>query len=882
LWILETATSSQYEYEQQYAQEEFEEKPQNRALGRWLIPIGLVLLAVVLYAGAFNFERLYSWDDNRYLNENDLIRDLSPQGIWNLTTQRYFAANIPVTLFSYAIEYHLWGLESSGYHVTNVILHALNGLLVYYFLARLLKNRAVALLAAIIWIVHPVQVESIAWISQRKNLLSMLFTLLAFLAHMSSAEEDAPRRWLPIAWVMYLLAAFAKPAVVGVPVLFMAYDFFYARKSIRQTILRNIVPLAIGIASALLIVLAHDEGGGIKAYRGDSFFTTFQIMLIVYWDYLVALIAPTHLDNYYIYNLITLEQNGFSVILGLLLLIVMIIIALRSIFRWMRTGEDPFGLFAILWIVLFMLPVSNIIPIAIERADRYMYFPTVVVFAVIGMLMVRLWAWGEQDVRVRHVLSGLVVAIILPLVILTGQRIPVWESSKTLWEDHLADNETSQTGWLNLGVYYFNTELYDSATPVFDRLLELNPRHFKGNRFVANIALAQGRYNDALPFYQRAIQANPSDGLTYHFVGQTYLRMGDNARAAEAFRRAVELDPALTASYPLLGQTARRAGELELARDALTVALQNNPNNLEIASELCLALAALGDIENALSQCQRTVQAEPQNATYLSRFAQVLALNGQSDDALQASQQAVELAATAETYRVLGEVLADRGEIGQAVTAIRQAGELATQVEDYSDAIRHFQAALNYNASDALTYVGLAKTYVSLNQPDTALETFRRALDISPDSVEIYLDFGGAARRHRDYELARDVLMIGYQVSSSNVDLLIELCGVMADLEEYQLAVDFCRQSVQLSPDNGFAYGLLAHILLLNNQPEEALPAAQRAAELSPDRSLSFRVLGDALSGTGNNEQAITAYQQAVALDPNNRLAVAQLESLAN
>lgn len=681
LLIVETAIpSTSPEEEYVYEQEQEQEQTRLRLRWDWLIPIALAVVAILVYADTFDYQILYSWDDNRYLNENHLIRDLSPGGLWSLMTERYFAANIPVTLLSYAIEYNIWGLDSGGpYHVTNVLLHAINGALVYFFLMRLLNQRIAALLAALIWVVHPIQVESVAWISQRKNLLSMMFTLLAFLAHMRSADDDAPRWALPTAWGMYLLAAFAKPAVVGVPFLFMIYDFFFARKTIPQTLVRNAVPLAIGAASAALILFAHDEGGGIKEHRGGSIFVTAQIMLMVYWDYLVALVNPSNLNNFYLYPLELLEQQPLRVLLGGLLLLTMLGIAVASLLRWWRTREAPLAMFAIAWIVLFMLPVSNIVPIAIERTDRYMYFPTVVIFAGIGLLFVRLWAFGARDERMRYVLSGALVALIFPLLFLTAGRIPVWTSSETLWRDHLTDYPLSNTGWLNLGVYYFNEQEFDRATPVFQRLLEINPTHFKGNRFMGSIAFNEGRLDEAVQYYQTAIRSDASDPLTYAYLGRTYSRANQPAEAVTAYRAMVERDPDgdMAWTYADFGNVALRIEDHNLAVQVLEAALRRDANNAQAASDLCAALSELGQLQEAVTYCQRAVDIAPQNGFYLGRLAHVMLLADQYEEALPVSLRAVEVSPNSTlAYRVLGDALAGVGDTEQAVRAYQQAVEL--------------------------------------------------------------------------------------------------------------------------------------------------------------------------------------------------------------
>jgi len=637
---------------------------------QWLLPAGLFLLALLVYANTFQHGMMYSWDDNRYLRENMLLRDPSPGAIVQIFSQFYFAAYIPVTLLTYWIEYNIWGLEPSGYHVVNVVLHALNSALVYLFLARLLKNRAVAALAAVLFVIHPLQVESVAWISERKNLLSMLFTLLAFLSHIRSAEPDGGRRWLALTWFLYLLAALSKPTVVGIPLLFMAYDYLWAGLPLRDVIRRNVVPLAIAAAAAVLIIVAHAEAGGIKEYRGNSPVVTAGIMLMVYWDYVVSLVAPFNLNNFYLYDVSMLNQHQLSVVLGALLVIGSVV------FAWKQPLGRPFSLFAVLWIWLLMLPVSNIVPIAIERADRYIYFPGVAIFALVGLAVERLW-YARTTPTWRYGVTAAVAVAIGGLSMLTIQRNQVWTTEGTLWIDHLQDYPDSQTGWLNLGVYYYNELAFEQAKESFEQLLRRNPNHFKGNRFMGHIAIRTGNYADAIPYYERAAQVDPTDPITQNYLGLAYFRTGNYASALEAYRRTIELDQSYDEAYLNLGISALQTGNNSLAAEALAIATERQPENALALSEYCAALTNLDRMDEAIEYCAAAARLEPTNGLFVGRYAHLLLLQDRAQEALPVAEQAVSVAPELSlSYRVLGDALASLEREEEAISAYRQALEL--------------------------------------------------------------------------------------------------------------------------------------------------------------------------------------------------------------
>jgi protein O-mannosyl-transferase len=715
----------------------------------WLIPLGLALLAIALYANTHGFQLMFSWDDNRYIKENMLLRDGSLQGIINVWTQVYFAAYIPTTIFSYWLEFQRWQMDPAGYHIVNTLLHGLNTGLVYLFLYRILGKRYVALLAAVLFMVHPLQVETVAWVAERKNLLCMLFTMLAFLTHMRSAEDGAPR-WIVVAtWVLYFLAVFAKPVVVGIPVLFVLYDILWAKKSIRSALVRNAIPLATAAAAAVLIVVAHEGGGGIKEYRGGTFLTGQTLMLRVYWEYLVSFLWPFNLDNFYIYPDSFFRSFDPATAFGALLVIGVSLYSVWSLWRYFVRHEplrQPFVLFSVLWVLLVLLPTANIVPIAIERADRYMYFPSVVIFALVGLGLE--WAWQRWNTpAVRYAIIGAVAVAIAVFTAVTLQRTWVWQNEGELWLDHLEDNPNSQTGWLNLGVYYFNIGSYTEAKPPFQQLLRLSPNHFKGNRFMGHIAVNEGRYADAIPFYQTALLAEPDDAITLNYLAQSYYETGDYEQAVENYRRALSINANFTASYARLGDAALRVGNYELARNAFNEALERDANSALATTGLCTALLQLNQVEDSVPVCQRALALDPNAGQSYLTLGNGALRNGNYELARTALTQALQLEPqSAQANSDLCAALVQLDRVSDSLPYCRQAVELDPEnglflgryahllilTEQFAEALPVAQRAVQVAPNLALAYRVLGEALAGTGDRDGAVAAFQRTLDIDP------------------------------------------------------------------------------------------------------------------------------------------------------
>jgi tetratricopeptide (TPR) repeat protein len=387
---------------------------------------------------------------------------------------------------------------------------------------------------------------------------------------------------------------------------------------------------------------------------------------------------PWKLDNFYRYDSTlmpsalgqfptALVQNPFSIILGVLLIAFLVYVA------WKQPFGKPFSLFAVLWIVVLMLPVINIIPIAIERADRYMYFPSIVIFAAVAILIHRLWQRLSTP-GARYAIIGVFAALVVLLTGVTYTRSLVWQNEGALWRDHLDAYPTSQTGWLNLGVYYWNKQDYDNALPVFQQLVSLSPNDFKGNRFLGHIALQQNRPKDAVAFYRKALATQPNDGGTYALLGNAYFKLNDNANAVAAYQRALKLDSTLTSVNANLGSAALRIGNYDVAEQALRKAVERNPRDANSVTDLCTTLSQTQRLDEAISYCQTAVKLQPNNGFYLGRLASLYLDTNQPDKALPVAQQAATVAPNASlSYRVLGEAYADLGQKDRAIAALQKA-----------------------------------------------------------------------------------------------------------------------------------------------------------------------------------------------------------------
>ena len=329
-----------------------------------------------------------------------------------------------------------------------------------------------------------------------------------------------------------------------------------------------------------------------------------------------------------------------------------------------------------LWVAAFMLPVANLFPFSVQRADRYLYQPSALLFLLVGIAAVQWWQrW--TNIYIRSTLVCGIGLVFICLSSLTHQRTDVWMNSETLWQDHLTDYPGSPVGLFNLGIYYYHNQDFANGYHAFQKLVRLTPPDRKVHRYLARSAFEDGRYQDALRAYAGALRIWPQDKAFHNDVGYTYFRMKRYQEALQAFERAVSLAPDYHLAHENLlniGHIAMQAKDYTLARQAFSTLLRVQPQMATASGGMCQALAGLKQMSQAVSWCQQAVRLQPANQVYLGQFALVLLRLQQPNQALHWAHRAVEAAPKwGFGHRILGDIYTALDDVQQAETAYQTA-----------------------------------------------------------------------------------------------------------------------------------------------------------------------------------------------------------------
>jgi len=460
-------------------------------------------LTLAVYLPSLGHEFLFNWDDNLYVLKNAAVRGFTVENLRQAFSGFYVGNYAPLHIISYMLDYELWGMRPAGFIATNVLLHTLNALLFYRIVFFMHGERTAALLAALVFALHPIQVESVVWVSQRKNVLAMCFFLLSFLTYLrwTHGSGRSWRQYAP-ALVFFTAALLTKSVAVILPLLLLLYDA--TRPVVRRPgILLNKLPfLAIAILSAVLALAsqAEDAGGGRTGYHGGSPFATACTMLPVLFRYFALLFRPTNLSIVYDPPVRSgLDSTVLAALAGVIAL------AMVAWWLWRRRKTTCF------WFLAFfiaLLPVAQIVPLVTLMNDRYLYFPMLGFAALAGL----------AGARMLHVLierQAIAVAVatllVLPLAGMAYQRTTVWQNSFALWHDALYKSPHSASVWYGLGDVYLEQEKTGLARTAYETALARGGSEPDLLANLAIVAAAEGRIDDAFTLLKKAIELGYKD-----------------------------------------------------------------------------------------------------------------------------------------------------------------------------------------------------------------------------------------------------------------------------------------------------------------------------------------------------------------------------------
>ena len=610
--------------------------PWFQANENWLKVFFLVAATILVYQQAWHAG--YIWDDDVYVTENKLLT--APDGLRRIwfsfdSPSQYF----PLVYTTFRLEHALWGLQPAGYHWVNILLHAANALLVWRLLLALRVPGA--WLAAAIFALHPVQVESVAWITERKNVLMGFFFLLSLVAWVKFVDTPSNRRWklYALALVFYALALFSKTTACTLPAALLLV-LWLKKIRIDWRRLGQIAPfVALGIGMGLVTIWWERYHQGTQ---GEQFAIglpeRFLVASRALWFYAGKLLFPANLIFSYPRWAISLEKP-----LDYAWIVAAAGLAAVISFTRQRLGRGPEV--AVLFFATTLSPVLGFIMLYTFRysfvADHYVYLASIgpVALAVAGITRA-FDVFGRKIRRWQGALGG---ALLLCLGLLTWRQCAMYTDSDTLWWTTISKNPDSWMAHNNIAISLLRKGELEEAVAHYNKALDLNPGYGEAHYNLANSLLRLGRVDEAIAHYEKALEINPNNLSAHYNLAAAFVQSGKMDAAIEHYNIVLERDPNQAAAHNNLGAALNRVGRMDEAVTHYLKALELNPDNAEAHYNLGNTLLQMERVDEALAHYEKALELNPNNAAAHNKLALVLRQMGRTEEAEAHLQKALEI-----------------------------------------------------------------------------------------------------------------------------------------------------------------------------------------------------------------------------------------------
>jgi len=633
----------------------------------------LALGTFVVFRSVLNCDFLY-FDDQEYVVTNDHIKaGLTAQNIkWAFTAA--CAANWhPLTWLSHILDCRLFGLNPKWHHLVNLLFHTVNVLLLF----RVFKDMTGAIwqsvFVAALFALHPLHVESVAWVAERKDVLSTMFWLLTMAAYVQYVRRHS-LTWYMVTLFLFALGLMAKPMLVTLPFVLLLLDYWPLERLNRHTIYEKTPFFALSAASSLVTFLAQRAAGVVAGSELLPLKFRAANAVISYTQYIAKMLWPNRLATVYPYHIDNLSVWRTAV--AALLLIAASILAARL------AAKHKYTLTGWLWFLGTLVPVIGLVQVGCQAmADRYSYIPLTGLFIII--------AWGVPEAlsnwRYRNIILSVSAAVILlVLSICTYLQLRYWRNSIALFEHTLAVTENNAAVHNHLGYALYKLGRTDAAIEHYYQALRINPSSAIIQNNLGMALESQGKADEAISHYIAATQIRPNFPDGYYNTAHLLASKGKLSEAADYYRQALNFNPDFAEAHNYLALALKFQGRPDEAIDHFRSALRIRPDYAEAYVNLGITLASQGRFDEAVSHYRKAINLKPDFVEALNNLAWVLVVN--PDHKMRDANEAIVLAERASELtkqqnptilNTLAAVYAASGQFDRAITTAQKAIELA-------------------------------------------------------------------------------------------------------------------------------------------------------------------------------------------------------------
>ncbi|MBM4053645.1 MAG: tetratricopeptide repeat protein [Planctomycetes bacterium] len=779
----------------------------------YIIPILLFLSFSVYLNTLLN---TFVFDDSYTVSENYFIRDW--KNISYLFTHKYFVAfgeisYRPVVTLSYFADYLLWHMNPMGYHLTNVIFHTLNSILMFFLIRQISQNTVASFTGALIFICHPLLSEAVNAISYREDLFVVTFSIAAFIFFIKTFTHRKYYYYSPLSLLSYLFALFSKEMAITLPFLLALADYLLLntlfktgklKTNTHYLILKKRLPLYGGYIFISIFYLftrflwfrnpvSYDNLNQL----GNSL-SQFLSMTTVLASYIKLLFFPMNLNADYVVPVIrSFAELPFILSSFLIITLSIVIYRLRVYSKIL--------LFAILWFFLALLPVINIIPIGNIMAERYLYFP-MIGFCFLGGILLSRISTSHQHPS----LSNVFLRISLIVIILTGfswqvkSRANDWKDHYSFWSGIISREPNSYRAHNSLSVLLLAKGKVDEALSAVQTALSVNPSYPESHNNLGHLYLRKGKYDMAIEEFDKALHGDPvlisahyNKGIAYsnrdmyenaekefiwcienggknpstlYLLGSLYMKQDKHDEAIEIFRYLLSENPENPDLHKNLGVLYSKKGQQKDAIDEYNAALHYNPEDTGLHHNLGIEYFKRNQHVLAFQEFKQTLQAYPENINVLINIGNQLYAREDWDTSI-------------EMFKTILEYQANNTEIRCLL-----ANAYLKKGNSVNDAILQYKEILSYNQKHLEARNNLGIVYINERRYDEAIREFKEALTIYPDNLNILKNIGNLYFLNKMWDESIEIFQSILHLQNDDINAHYQLANAYYNKGYYEKA----------------------------------------------------------------------------------------------
>ncbi|MBN3038085.1 MAG: tetratricopeptide repeat protein [Candidatus Omnitrophica bacterium] len=768
----------------------------------------IVALGFVVYGNSLKGE--FVWDDEHLIEKNVYIRSFSHLGdIFSKDisgVEGKYGFYRPLQLLSYMFDYAIWKFNVFGYHLTNIILHILVALALFYLLNILFKNMFLSLSCSILFLVHPIHTEAVSYISGRSDTLGLLFMLLSLAFYLKNINTGKNSFFL-LMLIAYTLALLSREIVLILPILLLIYHYSF-KVEIKKKSFGFLVVVSLFYIALRLTLLRF-------LIEKVSFSTTFLQRVPGFFkalaNYIKLLFLP--LDLHMEYGNRVFNITDPAALAGIFIFVLLTGISLKA----KRTKTVVF--FAIMWFFIGLIPSSNLYPINAYMAEHWLYLPSIGFFLLMAIGLDSLYSVKKRRATAITML-GLLLILYSSLTIIQNT---FWREPISFYKRTLSYVPDSSRAHYNLGNEYKEREKHKEALSAYNEAIKLKPDYPSAYNNIGTIYQAQGKEKQAIAAYKKAIELGPEVSEGFYNLAIVYDNSQRYAQAIEYYKKAIQVDADFVQAYNNLGLVYAKSNDEDKARQCYKKALQIDPGHANAYFNLGNLDFNNKDYEKAIGFYKKALAINPRFAKAYSNLGSVYEAQGKEKQAIAAYERALELdPEITEAHYNLGLIYTHRSP-QEAIAAYKNVLESDSQNADahnklcsiylsqtkYQEAIFHCKKALEIKPDYIEACYNLGMLYDIAEKDQEAINAYQMVIQLRPDLEIAYNNLGNIYLRTGQVDKAIATYKKGIELNVRFAEGYGNLAVAYYRAGKYDLAVEAYKKAKEL----GFNNPSLAEVL---------------------------------------------------------------------